>query len=61
MRCAYMVLPLNLVDSFDEKIGFYECPVPTLDQLVVANLLDSGAFERHINKVRRYNRGVNKY
>ena len=56
-----MVLPLNLVDSFDEKIGFYECPVPTLDQLVVANLLDSGAFERHINKVRRYNRGVNKY
>ena len=61
VRCAYMVLPLNLVDSFDEKIGFYECPVPTLDQLVVANLLDSGAFERHINKVRRYNRGVNKY
>lgn len=57
-RCAYMVLPINLVESFAEKIGFYECPVPTLDQLVIANLIDSGAFERHINKVRRYNRNM---
>jgi len=46
------------VEEFDNKIGFYECPVPTLDQLVVASLLDSGAFERHINKVRRYNRNI---
>ena len=57
-RCAYMVLPMNLVERFTEKIGFYECPVPTLDQLVIANLIDSGAFERHINKVRRYNRNM---
>ena len=55
-RCAYMVLPENLVDVFIEKIGFYECPVPTLDQLVIAGLIESGNFERHINKVRRYNR-----
>ncbi len=55
-RCAYMVLPENLVELFNEKIGFYECPVPTLDQLVIAGLLESGDFERHINKVRRYNR-----
>lgn len=58
VRCAYMVLPAQLVEEFDNKIGFYECPVPTLDQLVVASLLDSGAFERHINKVRRYNRNI---
>ncbi|MCR5558643.1 MAG: PLP-dependent aminotransferase family protein [Butyrivibrio sp.] len=57
-RCAYMVLPMNLVESFTEKIGFYECPVPTLDQLVIASLIDSGDFERHINKVRRYNRNI---
>ncbi len=55
-RCAYMVLPENLIDEFVGKIGFYECPVPTLDQLVIASLIDSGDFERHINKVRRYNR-----
>ena len=55
-RCAYMVLPLNLLTLFTEKTGFYECPVPTLDQLVIANLLDGGDFERHINRVRRFNR-----
>jgi GntR family transcriptional regulator/MocR family aminotransferase len=56
VRCAYMVLPTNLTELFNNSIGFYECPVPTLDQLVVASLIDSGDFERHINRVRRYNR-----
>ncbi|WP_026492667.1 MocR-like pyridoxine biosynthesis transcription factor PdxR [Butyrivibrio sp. XPD2002] len=56
VRAAYMVLPTNLLSFFEEKTGFYECPVPTLDQLVIASLLNSGDFERHINKVRRNNR-----
>ena len=56
IRCAYMVLPQKLLSLFGERTGFYECPVPTLEQLAVANLLDSGDFERHINKVRRQNR-----
>lgn len=55
-RCAYMVLPFSLLNLFAEKVGFYECPVPTLDQLVIASLLDAGDFERHINRVRRFNR-----
>ncbi len=60
IRTAYMVLPLSLVDTFSGKIGFYECPVPTLDQLVIAQLINNGDFERHINKVRRYNRKLKK-
>ena len=56
VRCAYMVLPENLIDLFGKKSGFRECPVPTLDQLVLASLIGSGDFERHINRVRRYNR-----
>lgn len=56
VRCAYMVLPTNLLPLFEEKIGFYECPVPTLDQLVLSELISSGDFERHINRVRRNNR-----
>ena len=55
-RCAYMVLPKELLELFSKETGFYECPVPTLDQLVIAGLIESGDFERHINKVRRYNR-----
>ncbi|WP_044915240.1 MocR-like pyridoxine biosynthesis transcription factor PdxR [Butyrivibrio sp. WCE2006] len=55
-RCAYMVLPDELLELFNEKTGFYECPVPPLDQYVIATLIESGDFERHINKVRRQNR-----
>ncbi|MBR6383475.1 MAG: PLP-dependent aminotransferase family protein [Lachnospiraceae bacterium] len=53
LRMAYMLLPLNLLEKFEEKTSFYSCPVPTLEQLAVSNLLDSGEFERHINRVRR--------
>ena len=53
IRMAYMVLPLNLLKQFEEKASFYSCPVPTLEQLTVSELLESGEFERHINRVRR--------
>ena len=56
VRCAYMVLPEKLTDLFEKRSGFRECPVPTLDQLVLAALISGGDFERHINRVRRYNR-----
>ncbi|MBR5917656.1 MAG: PLP-dependent aminotransferase family protein, partial [Lachnospiraceae bacterium] len=53
LRMAYMLLPLNLLEKFEEKTSFYSCPVPTLEQLAVSELLESGEFERHINRVRR--------
>lgn len=53
LRIGYMVLPKNLVPMFREKLGFYSCTVPTFEQLVIASLLNSGDFERHINRVRR--------
>ena len=56
MRIGYMVLPENLVDIFIKKIGFYSCTVPLFEQYVLAELLNNGDFERHINKVRRSRR-----
>ncbi len=53
VRMAYMLIPENMIDLFKKKIGIYSCPVATLEQLTVSFLLDSGDFERHINKVRR--------
>lgn len=53
LRIGYMVLPKGLVSAFREKLGFYSCTVPTYEQLVIASLLGSGDFERHINRVRR--------
>ena len=58
VRAGYMVLPESLLPVLDAAAGFYSCTVPTLDQLVLARLLDSGDFERHLNRVRRKNRRV---
>lgn len=53
LRVAYMVLPAHLVAPFREKLGFYACTVPTFMQCVLAELINNGSFERHINCVRR--------
>ena len=59
IRVAYMVLPRQLVAPFREKLGFYSCTVPTFEQFVLAELLNNGDFERHINRVRRRKRKEN--
>ncbi len=53
VRVAYAVLPEKLADIFREKLGFYSCTVPTFEQYVLAELINNGNFERHINRVRR--------
>lgn len=56
IRIGYMILPQNLLERFEEKLGFYSCTVPAFDQYVLAELLKSGDFERHINRIRRQRR-----
>ena len=56
MRIGYMVLPEQMVGEFQEKLGFYSCSVPVFEQYVLAELISSGDFERHINRVRRARR-----
>lgn len=56
MRVGYLVLPENLLETFEEKLGFYSCTVPVFEQYVLAELINSGDFERHINRVRRERR-----
>ena len=51
-----MVLPKKLVERFNEYLGFYSCTVPTYIQLIIAQLISNGDFERHINRVRRRKR-----
>lgn len=56
VRVGYVVIPRPLLSLFQKRVGFYSCPVPVLDQLVLSELLDKGDFERHINRVRRRRR-----
>ena len=56
VRVGYMVLPEHLLSVFESKLGFYSCTVPVFEQYVLAELINNGDFERHINRVRRARR-----
>lgn len=55
-RVGYMVLPKTLAEEYEKKLGFLSCTVPTYIQLVLAELITNGDFERHINRARRNKR-----
>lgn len=57
-RIGYMVLPQKLSNLYKDKLGFFSCTVPTYIQLVLAELIGNGDFERHINRVRRKKRNM---
>ena len=52
LRLAYMVLPDELMERFGRKLGFYASSVSSVDQVALARLLESGDYERHVNRVR---------
>lgn len=58
IRVGYMVLPESLLERFEKRLGFYSCTVPVYEQYVLAELINSGDFERHINRVRRAKRKI---
>ena len=53
MRMGYMILPEALMQEYDKKLGSFSCSVPVLDQYVLAEFINNGSFERHLNRVRR--------
>jgi len=55
-RVGYMVLPIEMCSDFKDKLGFYACPVSVFEQFLIAELMESGDYERHINRIRRKKR-----
>lgn len=53
LRMGYLVLSEETAALFRERVGFYSCTVPVFEQLVLAELIDSGDYERHIRRSRR--------
>ena len=56
LRVGYMVLPKELLGRYAERVGFYSCTVPIFEQFFLADFLNGGEFERHVNRVRRMRR-----
>ena len=53
LRLAYMVLPDRLMKRYRQELGFYASTVSSIDQIVLAHLLETGEYERHVRRVRK--------
>lgn len=58
MRMGYMVLPPRLYAKYRDLYGQSANVVPLFEQLTLAQMLDGGYFERHVNRLKNYYRGV---
>ena len=53
MRMGHLILPEHLLSRYEAVLGNFSCTVPVLDQYILAEFIDSGNFERHLNRMRR--------
>lgn len=60
IRISYMILPPYLAEKFHEKLGFYSCTVSTFDQFTLAEFIEVGYFEKHINRMRTYYKNLQR-
>lgn len=52
LRISYMILPDKLYEIYNNKYSFYSTSVSTLDQLILAKFINTGAYSRHLNKTK---------
>lgn len=52
-RIAYILLPEKLIKSYEEKMSFFKCNVSILEQLTLAEFINSGSYERYLNKKKK--------
>lgn len=55
LRLGYLVLPAELVHVFRQAKQLADRHAPVLEQRVLASLIESGAYERHVRRMRRAN------
>ena len=53
LRLGYLVLPPELVSVFREAKRVSDRHAPVLEQRVLASLIESGVYERHVRRMRR--------
>lgn len=52
VRVGYMVLPPRLLERYLRELDFYACPVPGLEQAILARFISGGFYERHLARMR---------
>ncbi|MFC4947824.1 PLP-dependent aminotransferase family protein [Pseudonocardia sp. GCM10023141] len=52
LRLAWLVVPPRLLPALGERMALRSTSVPVLDQLVLADLITSGAYDKHVRRMR---------
>lgn len=54
LRTAYIVLPASLMTAFYDSFTLSSCMVPELIQLAIAEYINEGYYQQHLNTIRTY-------
>lgn len=52
IRVSYMMLPEPLMEIYERTCSFYSSTVSRIDQRILAEFIEGGYYERHLNKMR---------
>lgn len=52
-RVSFMVLPFDLVEKYNKIFKFFICPVSIMVQKMLTTFIESGEFEKHLNRMRK--------
>ncbi len=52
MRMGFLVLPPRLLERWREGLSLYACPVPAMEQAVLARFITGGQYEQHLSRMR---------
>lgn len=53
IRVSFMVLPERLMHRYEEHYAVFSSTVSRIDQTVLNDFIEEGAFERHLNRMRK--------
>ncbi len=53
IRVSFMVLPPELLERYEANCSFFSSTVSRIDQTILNEFITSGAYERHLNKMRK--------
>ncbi|MEE8808269.1 MAG: PLP-dependent aminotransferase family protein [Lactimicrobium sp.] len=56
LRISYMILPDDLLETYEKNIGFYANSVSTFEQYALSEFMEEGYFQRHLDRLLTYYR-----
>ena len=56
LRCAYFVLPSQLVPIYDDLYKYYNSALPSYNQIALSNFINDGYLDKHARKMSTLNK-----